>query len=105
MPITLYPHGRDRPPHLRRWRDGWRHLRFMLLFCPRWLFLMPGIALCLVGGLAGSWLRVRADLHRSRRSSTLNTQLACSMAVLAGFQLITFAAFTKVRRHRRAAAA
>ena len=95
VPITLYPHGRDRPPHLRRWRDGWRHLRFMLLFCPRWLFLMPGIALCLVGGLAGSWL-VFAPIYIGEAKLTLNTQLACSMAVLAGFQLITFAAFTKV---------
>lgn len=95
VPITLYPHGRSRPPHLRRWRDGWRHLRFMLLFCPRWLFLMPGIALCLIGGVFGSWL-VFAPIYIGAAKLTLNTQLACSMAVLAGFQLITFAAFTKV---------
>ena len=45
VPITLYPDGRSRAPHLRSWRDGWRHLRFMLLFSPRWLFLIPGIIL------------------------------------------------------------
>jgi hypothetical protein len=95
VPITLYPDSRSRPPHLRRWRDGWRHLRFMLLFCPRWLFLMPGIALCLVGGVFGTWL-VFAPIYIGAAKLTLNTQLACSMAVLAGFQLITFAAFTKV---------
>ena len=95
VPITLYPHGRSRPPHLRRWRDGWRHLRFMLLFCPRWLFLMPGIALCLVGGVAGGWL-IFQPIYIAGAKLTANTQLACSMAVLAGFQLITFAAFTKV---------
>ncbi len=95
VPITLYPHGRSRPPHLRRWRDGWRHLRFMLLFCPRWLFLVPGVALCLIGGVFGSWL-VFAPIYIGAAKLTLNTQLACSMAVLAGFQLITFAAFTKV---------
>jgi hypothetical protein len=43
VPITLYKDGRSRPPHLRRWRDGWRHLRFMLLFSPRWLFFYPGL--------------------------------------------------------------
>jgi len=95
VPITLYPHGRSRPPHLRRWRDGWRHLRFMLLFCPRWLFLIPGIALCLVGGLAGTWL-IFKPIYVGSAKLTFNTQLACSMAVLAGFQLVTFAAFTKV---------
>ena len=44
VPIVLHPDGRSRAPHLRTWRDGWRHLRFMLLFSPRWLFLIPGIA-------------------------------------------------------------
>ena len=46
VPTTLRPDGRDRPPHLRTWRDGWRHLRFLLLFCPRWLFLYPGRRSC-----------------------------------------------------------
>ncbi|MGD9509575.1 MAG: glycosyltransferase family 2 protein [Geminicoccaceae bacterium] len=45
VPVTLRPDGRTRPPHLRSWRDGWRHLRFMLLFSPRWLFMVPGLAL------------------------------------------------------------
>jgi hypothetical protein len=44
VPITLYRDGRSRPPHLKPWRDGWRHLRFMLLFSPRWLFTWPGLA-------------------------------------------------------------
>jgi glycosyltransferase involved in cell wall biosynthesis len=47
VPTTLSPDGRSRPPHLRPWRDGWRHLRFMLLFSPRWLFLIPGTAVLL----------------------------------------------------------
>lgn len=56
VPTTLRPDGRDRPPHLRTWRDGWRHLRFLLLFCPRWLFLYPGLALVALGlgGFAAS---------------------------------------------------
>jgi hypothetical protein len=49
VPITLHKDGRSRPPHLRRWRDGWRHLRFMLLFSPRWLFFYPGLAALVVG--------------------------------------------------------
>src|SRR5438093_1276452 len=53
VPITLHPDGRSRPPHLRTWRDGWRHLRFMLLFSPRWLFLYPGIALFGLGLVVG----------------------------------------------------
>src|SRR5262249_56014274 len=49
VPTTLSPDGRSRPPHLRSWRDGWRHLRFLLLYSPRWLFLYPGLFLMLVG--------------------------------------------------------
>ena len=56
VPTTLSPDGRTRPPHLRRWRDGWRHLRFLLLYSPRWLFLYPGIALMAVGLLAMLWI-------------------------------------------------
>ena len=49
IPTVLRPDGRSRPPHLNSWRDGWRHLRFMLIFCPRWLFVIPGLTLSLVG--------------------------------------------------------
>src|SRR5437763_380017 len=61
VPTTLDKDGRSRASHLRPWRDGWRHLRFMLLYCPRWLFLYPGLALMLAGGFFGartflSWL-------------------------------------------------
>src|SRR5262245_40844743 len=52
VPATLSPDGRSRPPHLRSWRDGWRHLRFMLLFSPDWLFLYPGLALMILGLVA-----------------------------------------------------
>ena len=49
VPTTLSPDGRDRAPHLRTWRDGWRHLRFMLMYSPRWLFLVPGMFFILLG--------------------------------------------------------
>ena len=95
VPITLHPDGRSRPPHLRTWRDGWRHLRFMLLFSPRWLFLYPGIALFGLGLVVGAILEtgpkqvgaVQLDIH---------TLLLASFACLIGYQLIVFAVFTKV---------
>jgi hypothetical protein len=56
VPTTLSPDGRSRPPHLRSWRDGWRHLRFLLLFSPRWLFFYPGIVTFFVGLFISLWL-------------------------------------------------
>jgi glycosyltransferase involved in cell wall biosynthesis len=95
VPTVLSPDGRDRPPHLRTWRDGWRHLRFLLLFSPRWLFLYPGMALILVGAALGSWL-----LPGPRRVGSvtfdLHTLLFGAMATLIGFQSVYFAVFSKV---------
>ena len=51
VPTTLAPDGRSRPPHLRTWRDGWRHLKFLLIYSPRWLFLYPGAAFLALGAL------------------------------------------------------
>jgi glycosyltransferase involved in cell wall biosynthesis len=94
-PTVLSPDGRGRPPHLRTWRDGWRHLRFLLLYSPRWLFLYPGIVLFFLGMAVTVWLTpgsrtigaVTFDLH---------TLLFGAMAILIGFQSINFAAFSKV---------
>ncbi len=66
IPTTLSPDGRDRPPHLRTWRDGWRYLRFMLIYSPRWLFLYPGAVLMLVGIALGAWL-MPGSAHRRQR--------------------------------------
>ncbi|MCR4414451.1 MAG: glycosyltransferase family 2 protein [Thermoguttaceae bacterium] len=95
VPTTLRPDGRSRPPHLRSWRDGWRHLRFMLLFCPRWLFLYPGLALMFVGLVLLAWLlpglravgAVTLDVH---------TLLYATAAVLVGFQAVLFSVISKV---------
>jgi glycosyltransferase involved in cell wall biosynthesis len=95
VPTTLSPDGRNRPPHLRSWRDGWRHLRFLLLFSPRWLFLYPGGLLMFAGVLVGVWLlpspRVVGGI-----GFDVHTLLYAAMAVLIGFQAIVFAMFTKV---------
>ena len=56
MPTTLQQDGRSRPPHLRTWRDGWRHLRFLLIFSPRWLFLFPGAVAFVLGFLGTLFL-------------------------------------------------
>jgi glycosyltransferase involved in cell wall biosynthesis len=56
VPTTLSPDGRTRAPHLRTWRDGWRHLRFLLLFSPRWLFLIPGVVTFFLGVILSLWL-------------------------------------------------
>jgi glycosyltransferase involved in cell wall biosynthesis len=95
VPTTLSPDGRSRPPHLRTWRDGWRTLRFFLLYSPRWLFLYPGLALMLVGTLAGLWL---LPLPRTVGSVTfdVHTLVYAAVAVLLGSQAIAFAVFTKV---------
>ena len=92
---TLAPDGRDRPPHLRTWHDGWRHLRFLLLFSPRWLFLYPGIALVLIGSTIVGWL-----LPGPRQVASVvfdvNTLLFAAMTILTGFQSVVFAFFTKI---------
>ena len=94
VPITLHPDGRKtHPPHIRTFRDGWRTLRLFLLFSPRWLFLLPGLVLMVVGlagyaiALPGSTLNgVTFDVH---------TLLYSSVAIIAGQQAISFALFTK----------
>ena len=95
VPTTLVPDGRSRPPHLRSWRDGWRHLRFLLLYCPRWLFLYPGIALVVLGMVLLAAL-MPGPLRIGSVGFDVNTLLFGAMAILIGFQSLVFATFTKV---------
>lgn len=94
IPITLHKDGRSRPPHLRRWRDGWRHLRFMLMYSPRWLFFTPGALLFVVGSLTFVILSV-GPLKVGGVIFDTNTLLVSAMSVLLGFQLMSFYLFTK----------
>jgi len=94
VPTVLRPDGRDRPPHLRPWRDGWRHLRFMLLFSPRWLFLYPGLLL-MVGGLAATLALLPGPIAIGRVYFDVHTLLFAALAVLTGFQAVSFAALSK----------
>jgi len=99
VPTTQWPAGRSGAPHLRTWRDGWRHLRILLLHCPQWLFLYPGSLLMLLGLVTGIWLlpgprvvgNVIFDVH---------TLLYSATAILLGFQAVTFAAFSRVHALR-----
>jgi hypothetical protein len=95
IPTVLSPDGRDRAPHLRTWRDGWRHLRFLLLYSPRWLFLYPGLALFVLGAVICALLlpgpRIIGNV-----GFDVDTLLFAAMAILIGFQSIVFAMFTKV---------
>ncbi len=95
VPITLSPDGRSRPPHLRSWRDGWRHLRFLLLYSPRWLFLYPGLALMLAGLVVSLYL-LPANRVIGGIGFGVQTLLYAGMAILVGFQAVLFAVFTKV---------
>jgi hypothetical protein len=95
VPVVLYPDGRDRPPHLRSFRDGWRHLRFLLLLCPMWLYLIPAGFLITAGLGLLAWLTpgprkigaVTFDVH---------TMLLGSLCVLVGYQTLWLWAFAKI---------
>ena len=99
VPTTLSPDGRSRPPHLRSWRDGWRHLRFLLLFSPRWLFLYPGLAALVLGLLGTLWL-----LPESRTvggiTFDVHTLLYSAILMFVGCQSVTFWIFAKIYGER-----
>lgn len=93
VPIILSPDGRQRAPHLRPWRDGWRHLRFMLLRSPQWLFLYPGSILA-VAGIAGAVLLVRAPIRvPGLFTLDINTLLFAAIAAIVGTQIAFFGLF------------
>jgi glycosyltransferase involved in cell wall biosynthesis len=94
VPTTLRPDGRNRPPHLRTWRDGWRHLRFLLLFCPRWLFLYPGIVL-LILGMLGFGILLYGPLSFVSFGLDIHSLLYMAAATIIGAQLLHLALLTK----------
>jgi glycosyltransferase involved in cell wall biosynthesis len=94
VPVVLHPDGRTlRRPHLRTFRDGWRHLRFYLMFSPRWLFLVPGLILMLMGALGYSLGMPGVVI--GRMGFDVHTLLFASLAVICGYQAIVFAVFAK----------
>ena len=95
VPTTLQKDGRSRPPHLKTWRDGWRHLRFLLMYSPRWLFLYPGLTLMIVGLGVMAWL-LPAERPFGHVNLGVDTLAYMSAAVLLGFQLVFFGVAAKV---------
>jgi hypothetical protein len=95
VPTTLSPDLRSRPPHLRTWRDGWRTLRFFLLFSPRWLFFYPGLILILLGvALSAAILPGPLDVAGARFDA--HTLLYAGAAVVVGFQAVVFSVLARV---------
>jgi glycosyltransferase involved in cell wall biosynthesis len=94
VPTTLAKDGRSRPPHLRTWHDGWRHLRFLLIYSPRWLFLYPGLVL-LGSGLTGIVVLFPGQLRVGNSTLGIHTFVAACMLVLIGIQAVTFGAIAR----------
>jgi len=95
VPTTLAKDGRSRKPHLRSFRDGWRHLRFLLLFSPRWLFFIPGLVLLVLGLGVGAAVAT-GPLNIGGVNFDVDTLVACGAAVDIGFQAVLFWLFTQV---------
>ena len=95
VPTTLRPDGRSRPPHLRTWRDGWRHLRFLLVHSPRWLFLVPGFALVALGTLAMLVIGLRS-VEIGGLNLDIHTLSYAGATVVLGVQMVLFAVLTKL---------
>jgi len=96
VPTRLRPDGRSRPPHLRTWHDGWRHLRFLLLYSPRWLFLLPGIALTVLGALATTLLVAEGTVRVGSTGFGVGTLVYATALTSIGVQATVFALFTKI---------
>jgi glycosyltransferase involved in cell wall biosynthesis len=96
IPITLWPDKRGRPPHLRSFRDGWRHLRFMLLYAPNWLFLLPGAAFMALGLALVFWLLPGPRALTPRITLDLHTMIFGVIFTLLGAQILSIGAFAKV---------
>ncbi len=95
VPTILSPDGRSRPPHLRSWHDGWRHLRFLLLHSPRWLFLYPGLLLMFIGIAAGLWL-LPGPRNIGSFTFDVHALIFPALAMLIGLQSVIFAVFAKI---------
>jgi len=95
VPTTLSVDGRSRPPHLRTWHDGWRHLRFLLMFSPKWLFLYPGLFIILISLLFSSLLFIN-PIKVNGVVFDIHTLIVTSFALLIGVQFVFFHSFVKI---------
>lgn len=95
VPTILSPDGRSRPPHLRKWRDGWRHLRLLLLFSPRWMFLYPGLLLISIGIILMTTISYQA-FYIGRWRLDIHSLLFASTFVIIGLQAVFFSIFSSI---------
>jgi len=95
VPTILSPDGRSRPPHLNTWSDGWRHLRFLVLYSPNWLFMIPGLLLMIFGLITSAFLAI-GPVSIGNVNFDVHTLLFTSGFILIGFQFILFYGLTKV---------
>jgi hypothetical protein len=95
VPTTLSPDGRDRPPHLRSFRDGWRHLRFLLIYSPKWLFFYPGLILLAIGGII-SFILFLGPIHVGFRLIDFHSFIVTGAIMILAMNMISFAVITRV---------
>lgn len=95
VPIVLHPDGRSRPPHLRSWRDGWRHLRFLLIFSPRWVFWYPGLVVTTLAALFSLAL-VIGPIEVGPIRLGVGAHFVVAVATMVGYQAVIFAVLSKV---------
>jgi len=98
VPSTLHRDGRNRPPHLKPWRDGWRHLRFMLLHSPLWLFIIPGLVMAVTGAV-GEALLMPGMLKVGKVNFDVHTLTAMSFLLILGIQIVFTGLFAKLYSH------
>jgi hypothetical protein len=95
VPTTLSPDGRDRKPHLRTFRDGWRHLRFLLLYSPRWLFAYPGLTLVIVGSILSAILFL-GPVRAGPRLFDFHSLFLAGTIIMIGTSMLAFSVITRV---------
>jgi glycosyltransferase involved in cell wall biosynthesis len=101
VPTILSPDGRDMSPHLRSWRDGWRHLRFLLSFSPRWLFLYPGLLLMIIGLIFSIWITI-IPIQINQIVFDIHSLLLFNLLFLVGFNMVLFSIQTHIYASRTA---
>ena len=95
VPTTLRPDGRSRPPHLKTWRDGWRHLKFLMLHSPKWVFIYPGLALLAIGLVGAIMLAPRAISITPTVEIDIHSLVVACFSVMIGLQLVMFGALAR----------
>jgi glycosyltransferase involved in cell wall biosynthesis len=95
VPVSLTKDGRSRPPHLRTWRDGWRHLRFLLMYSPKWLFLYPGLIILIISSCFFGLISIK-PINARRIILDVHTLTYCGAAIILSFQLIVFFFLSRV---------